>query len=653
VISRDRFAGSALAATALYALLAVLLTWPLAPRAARDVPGDLLDPLFSCWALGWNFHALGLSPEGFPARGYWDANIFHPTPAALARSEHFVPQALQGAAVYAATGNLVLAYNFLFLSTFVLSGTFLYLLARDETGDAVGALIAGILYGFALVRWTQVEHLGALSSQWMPLALLLARRAARASPGGPAVGWTLALGIVTALQVTSSGYYLLYFPGFLAVWAALEAARAGGIVPWVRLVGAAAVAVALALPMVLPLIALQSTGAHRDLKTIVESSADVMSWLTAPERTRLWGPILDFYPRGEARLFPGLVTPILVLAAVCGAVISVRAGRRALLASEVFPMRLRAGARVIAVILLSTAAVAWMAAISGGWFTRLGPFEVRIAGLTRPLLLLAAGLVAAFAAWPRLRLIVVGLAPRRELVPIALMLGSAWLSLGPIVTVWGWPASFPSAYRVLYEYAPGFSSGRSPARFGMIAACFGALAAAWGLRHLRTTPAGRRGAWALSILFLVESSPVPLPLSLEWPIEGVSALPQWRDGKPTPIVEAIRALPDEAVLAVLPFGEIFHETRAMFDSTAHWRRMLNGYSSWAPLEYAKVAFAARDPLRRAPEALAAFRAAGATHIVVHESGWVRDKGPRVTERLVAAGADPVARAGDVVLLAIR
>ena len=36
---------------------------------------------------------------------------------------------------------------------------------------------------------------------------------------------------------------------------------------------------------------------------------------------------------------------------------------------------------------------------------------------------------------------------------------------------------------------------------------------------------------------------------------------------------------------------------SMFDSTAHWRRMVNGYSSWAPAEYSQVAFAARDPLR--------------------------------------------------------
>lgn len=651
MISRDRFARSASAATFVYVVLAVVLTWPLAPRAARDVPGDLLDPLFTCWALGWNFHAMGLSPEGHPAHGYWNGNIFYPAPATLARSEHFVPQAVQGAAVYATTGNLVLAYNALFLATFVLSGTFLFLLARDETDDATAALIAGALYGFALVRWTQVEHLGALSSQWMPLALLLARRAVRAPGGWAGLIWTAALGVVTALQVTSSGYYLLYFPGFLALWAAIEARRAGGLAPWVRLASAAAITVALALPLVLPFIALQATGAHRDLKSIVESSADLVSWLTAPERTRLWGPILDLYPRGEARLFPGVATLLLVLAAVGGAITAIRASQP-VPASERLRGRTRTGLRALSVLFFLTAAVSWIAAIRGGWFTTVGPFEVRIAGLTRPFLLLCAGLGAAFTAWPGALPVLRALPRRREIVPVALMLLAAWLSLGPLVTSWGWPVAFPSLYRLLYEYVPGFSSGRSPARFGMIAACFGALAAAWGLAHLRRTAAGRTAGWALAAFFLVETAPVPLPLSLEWPVAGVSALPPWRGGEPTPIVEAIRTLPDDAILAVLPFGEIFHETRAMFDSTTHWRRLLNGYSSWAPLEYSQVAYAARDPLRRAPEALAAFRAAGATHVVVHESGWVRDKGPRVTERLIAAGARPVARAGDVALLAI-
>ena len=649
---RDRFARSALAATFLYAVAAVALTWPLAPRAARDVPGDLLDPLFSCWALGWNFHAMGLSPEGPPATGYWDANIFHPTPRALARSEHFVPQALQGALVYAVTGNLVLTYNLLFLSTFVLSGTFMYLLARDETGDPGAALGAGFLYAFALFRWAHIEHLGALSSQWMPLALLFARRVARAPEGRTAAGWIAALAVVTALQVTSSGYYLLFFPPFLALWSAVEARRAGGVRPWLRFAAAGAIAAALALPLVLPYVALQATGARRDLKSVLDSSADLLSWVTAPPRTRLWGPILDSFPRGEAWLFPGLVTPLLVMAGLVGAVLAARAGSDSSPPPSERRPWVRTVCRVAGPVILAAAVVATVAALAGGWFARIGPFELRVTGMTRAVVLLVTGLAVTLVGWPALRRLLAVLFRRREIVPIALATLAAWLSLGPLVTLRAWPVPIASAYQWLYEYVPGFSSGRSPARFAMVAACFAALAAAWGLRHLRQTAAGRIAGWALCAVFVIESAIVPMPLSLQWDIEGVSALPEWRGGAPTPIVEAIRALPDDAVLVVLPFGEIFHEARAMFDSTFHWRRLVNGYSSWTPAEHTQVAAAARDPLRRAPEALAALRMAGATHVVVHEAGWVRDKGAKVTERLIAAGARPVARAGDVALLAV-
>ncbi len=341
------------------------------------------------------------------------------------------------------------------------------------------------------------------------------------------------------------------------------------------------------------------------------------------------------------------------MAGLVGAVLAARA------ASESPPRLaegltwLRAACRVIGPVLIAAAFVAAVAALAGGWFARIGPLELRVVGMKRAVSLLAVGFAATLVGWPSLRGLLAVLVRRREIVPIALATLAAWLSLGPLVTLRAWPVPIPSAYQWLYEYVPGFSASRSPARFAMVAACFAALAAAWGLRHLRQTPAGRTAGWALCALFFIETAVVPMPLSLQWDIAGVSALPEWRGGAPTPIVEAIRALPDDAVLVVLPFGEIFHEARAMFDSTAHWRRLVNGYSSWTPAEHTQVAAAARDPLRRAPEALAAFRAAGATHVVVHEPGWVRDKGPRVTERLIAAGARPVARAGDVALLAVR
>jgi hypothetical protein len=477
----------------------------------------------------------------------------------------------------------------------------------------------------------------------MPLALLLARRTARAA-GPPAAAWTAALGIAVAVQVTSSGYYLLFFPPLLALWAAVEAARAGGLAPWLRLAAAGALAALLALPLVLPYVALRAGGAERDLASVVDHSADLLSWLTAPEMTRLWGPVLDVFPRGEARTFPGLVTPLF---AAAGLVAAWRASRARVEVPPGPPRRaVRAGALLLVALALGAAAIA----LGGGWSGRIGPASVRVMGMGRPALLLAAGLALALAGWPAARRALVPWARRPETVAAAVAVLAAWLSLGPLVTWRGWPVPLPSAYAVLYEHAPGFSAGRAPARFAMIAACFGALAAAWGVAHLRR--AGHRaGAAVLGAAFLVETAAVPLPMSRQWDMEGVAAPPRWHGG-PSPIVGAIRALPEDAVLASLPFGAPFHEARAMFDSAHHFRRLLNGYSSWTPREHALFAMALRDPLRDAPGSIAALRSAGATHVVVDESGWARDRGPRVTARLVDAGAVLVARQGEVALLAV-
>src|SRR5262249_45674452 len=154
-----------------------------------------------------------------------------------------------------------------------------------------------LFYAFALFRWVEVPHLAVLSSQWMPLALLLARRTARAATAREAALWIPALGVVTAVQVLSSGYYLLFFPPFLALWAAVEARRARSNGAWPRLAAAGAIAAALAFPMVRPYIRLAAGGGRRDLDTVVANAADVLSWVTAPEQTLVWGPLLQYFPR--------------------------------------------------------------------------------------------------------------------------------------------------------------------------------------------------------------------------------------------------------------------------------------------------------------------------------------------------------------------
>src|SRR4029079_1012264 len=121
---------------ALYLLLTLVMTWPLAIGVARDVPGDLGDSLLHLWILCWGAENVPRVITGHLApHDFWNANIFHPEPLALSFSEHLFGEVVQILPIYAITGNLILCYNLLFLSSFVLSGLGMYLLVRDLLGE--------------------------------------------------------------------------------------------------------------------------------------------------------------------------------------------------------------------------------------------------------------------------------------------------------------------------------------------------------------------------------------------------------------------------------------------------------------------------------------------------------------------------------------
>src|SRR3954470_2745702 len=152
----------------LYAAATVALMWPLVLDLTRAVPGDFGDPLFTSWVLAWDATHLG--------RGLWNANIFAPQPLALAYSEHLLPQAVQALPIYAATGNPILCYNLLFLSTFVLSAFGMFLFARELTRTDAAAIVAVLAFACTRLRMAAIAHLQVLSAAWMRFVLYGFRR---------------------------------------------------------------------------------------------------------------------------------------------------------------------------------------------------------------------------------------------------------------------------------------------------------------------------------------------------------------------------------------------------------------------------------------------------------------------------------------------
>jgi hypothetical protein len=560
--------------TLLYLLLALALTWPVASVCASRVPGDLGDPLLNMWILGWDLDHLTRFCAGEPLalRGFWNANIFYPTPLTLAYSEHLLPLAVQALPLYLLTHSLVLCYNLLFLSTFVLSALGAYLLARALTESPRAAFLAGLFYGFALYRIDQIGHLQVLSSQWMPFALLGLWRFAETRQTGPLIGAALAL----LAQGLSCGYYLFFFWPFaaaFAVWALWRHERIRDRRAWSALVLAAAATALTALPFLLPYAELRAASAIlRTPGEIAMFSADLAAFGRTDRTVRLWGQL----HRGpgvpiEGDLFPGLV-PLVLAALAC--VATVRVARAA-----------RPGARLHTL-------------------------------LREP-----------------------------NTVIVSAALAAALLACGPTIRLAAHVA-VPGPYALLYRLVPGFDGLRVPSRFGMLLAMFVALSAAEGTLAIAERRRGLMLA-ACAALFLIEGTCVPVRTSQILRERGLRK-PLPLDLPAPPVYAHVQRLPREAVLIELPFGAPAYDLRAVFYSTTHWRRLVNGYSGALPAGYAARASALRGVVSQPETALRALATSGATHAIVHEHAWRVPQGEVVSAWLSAHGARRLATLdGDV------
>ncbi len=639
------------AAVALYGTSAIALTWPLATRLTTAVPWDLGDPLLNSWIVAWGADHLWRFVSGDPhafAR-YWHANIFHPSPYALAYSEHLFPQALQALPVWALTRNAVLCYNLLFLSTFVLSGLGTYVLVRELTGDARVALVSGLAFAFAPYRIGQYSHLQVLSSQWMPFVLYGFRRYFDTGRVRALAGAVAAL----VTQGLSCGYYLLFFAPVAALYVLFDLVtrpRAQSGRTFVQLAVAALVVGAITYPFVRPYLALRAIDLpERSLAEVARFSADVRSYATAHGSQWVWGR-LRAYPRPEGELFPGLV--VLVLAAVAiGAdgLASWRAARPALTVGWQHIL-----ARLAAVAAVAAAAVLLAVLAIGGMSTRVGDIPFR-ASLGGALWQTSGALGVLLAVSRRARVAARGWL-RTETAWLAVVLGgAAVLSCGPTLRTGGDVILNGAPYGWLYHHVPGFDGVRVPARFGMVVALSLSVLAGLGLHRL-TRHARHPGFWLglVAVLLLAEGGAAPIPLNAGEPSGAYAAPPAdlFPGGRPPRVYEALASFRPDAVVLELPLGSAAWDVRSVFYSTVHWRRLVNGYSGGFPQRYVATAAAVSRLAIDPGAAWQRVRASGATHVVVHRAAYLNGQDAAVVQWLEDRGAAPAGVFGTDVLYAL-
>jgi hypothetical protein len=297
----------------LYLAFALWATWPLAARLGDALPSDLGDPLLAAWIIGWD-----ADRARHLFQGLWDAPIFFPYQRTLAFSEHLLGIAVPVAPLVWLAGTPVAAYNLAFIGSFVLAAFGMYLLVEELTGRRDAAVVAGLVFGFAPMRFAQISHIQMLMSGWTPLALLMLHRFLRSRSNAALAGFVS----LFVIQSYSNGYYMYFLA--LASAVIVGMAIAGGSITRGHLarLSIAALVVALAmLPIALVYLEVRQTYAmQRTEADVRQFGADLGAYLHGVEfaRPRLefwrWFPFVAQPPGPEGELFPGLIALALACA---------------------------------------------------------------------------------------------------------------------------------------------------------------------------------------------------------------------------------------------------------------------------------------------------------------------------------------------------
>ncbi|BCS33930.1 hypothetical protein TBR22_A31580 [Luteitalea sp. TBR-22] len=303
-------------ALALYALAAVVATWPLAwrPRTLLGAPQGAGDPYLNLFTLGWDLRQLFASPGSWLDGRVFDAPIFHPARQALAFTDHLLLQALLVSPVYAVWRDPLLCYNVVFIASIAASAWAMWWYLRQVLDDGMGPLVGGIAWGFCAYRFSHVLHLQLQALYFLPLAFGALHRvvARRRWQDGAWLGLWYGLGALSSVYYAVIGLVALAIGGLALVAGAGRVSLGRLLAP--LLVGGV-VATALVGPVLVPYLQVQQReGFVRTMDEASRHAATPLSLVSEPP----WRPVA-LAPIGrteEDGLHPGWGASLLALLAV-------------------------------------------------------------------------------------------------------------------------------------------------------------------------------------------------------------------------------------------------------------------------------------------------------------------------------------------------
>ncbi len=206
-VASARFAPPAwLISLAAYALVTAWLFRELLPKAIWAMSHGPDAPLY-LWNVWWAQRAIWVEHTS----PYFTRWIFFPDGIELWFHSFQLSALLPFLPIAAAGGphGVVLAHNLTVLTSFVLSGLFVYLLAFDETRSHLGAWVAGAIFAFSAIRLHSNSQTDLLSTQFLVLYVFLLLRTLRRQPAlATAAGFCLAFLAYDSLTLLVFGLLL-------------------------------------------------------------------------------------------------------------------------------------------------------------------------------------------------------------------------------------------------------------------------------------------------------------------------------------------------------------------------------------------------------------------------------------------------------------
>jgi hypothetical protein len=461
-------------------LLTALMTWPWILNI-RDALSDRGDSYTHSYWVWWGGYQLFHDPLNL-----FNSTLFFPYKNTLAFSENDFGIALIFAPLQLLGFRPVTVVSIATLFAYAFSGYAMFRLTRTLTNSSASAWIAGIVFAFLPYHFQRIPHLATISAGWVPLTLeavvLFARQRTWRRAAWVSVAFTMnALTCLSLfiLTLVPFGLSALILVGWYQAWRDRNFWIRGGL-----LFGIAAVAVTIFLYPYYQVN--QMYGFARKAEEAKDLSARPIHWLASSERNKIWKGLGGKAAIDELMLFPGVLSPLLGLAAFF--LVKPLADKHRALKETTARSLTR---RRILVLSLDTIAFALLllALLAAGFGEfQLGTFGSIPVRLTSPILPLGCFLIVLgirfSLAYPKLferilhqkRFIRTFFSNPRSL---ALTIGTTWLMTG-FFGSFGMNFFF---HRLLFEYVVIFRSLRAPVRWAMV--CYVGLSILAGIGAVR------------------------------------------------------------------------------------------------------------------------------------------------------------------------